>query len=86
LTALIGGIVGGIVALLLVGGLIAFLVTRSRPKVNHQDNNKNKAPTAGTSATAPYDRIPSKDQNYSGHVDTDTSTRNLYDTLTPSEL
>lgn len=29
-SALIGGVVGGIVALLLIGGLIAFLVARSR--------------------------------------------------------
>jgi hypothetical protein len=37
--ALIGGIVGGIVGLLLVGGLIAFLVTRSRRPANDEPNN-----------------------------------------------
>jgi hypothetical protein len=39
--ALIGGIVGGVVALLLIGGLIAFLVARSRRRGgNGEPNNK----------------------------------------------
>jgi hypothetical protein len=38
-TPLIGGIVGGIVALLLIGGLIAFLVARSRRRAKDHPNN-----------------------------------------------
>jgi hypothetical protein len=37
--ALIGGIVGGVVVLLLVGGLIAFLVARSRRGDKDHPNN-----------------------------------------------
>jgi hypothetical protein len=37
--ALIGGIVGGVVALLLIGGLIAFLVARSRRRAKDHPNN-----------------------------------------------
>jgi hypothetical protein len=37
--ALIGGIVGGVVALLLIGGLIAFLVARSRRREKDHPNN-----------------------------------------------
>jgi hypothetical protein len=36
---LIGGIVGGVVALLLIGGLIAFLVTRSKRRGNCEPND-----------------------------------------------
>jgi hypothetical protein len=36
---LIGGIVGGVVALLLIGGLIAFLVARSRRRAKDHPNN-----------------------------------------------
>jgi hypothetical protein len=61
--ALIGGIVGGIVALLLVGGLIAFLVARSRRSHNHEDNSNSNAialpssTTAAPSSTIIYDRV-----------------------------
>jgi predicted lipid-binding transport protein (Tim44 family) len=38
--ALIGGIVGGVVALILIGGLVAFLVKRSRQRrANGEPNN-----------------------------------------------
>jgi hypothetical protein len=37
--ALIGGIVGGVVGLLLIGGLIAFLVTRSRRRAKGEPSN-----------------------------------------------
>lgn len=43
--ALIGGIVGGVVALLLIGGLIAFLVVRSRRSVNNAAVNTYKPAT-----------------------------------------
>jgi uncharacterized membrane protein len=37
--ALIGGIVGGVVALLVVGGLIAYLVARSRRRGKGESNS-----------------------------------------------
>ena len=52
--ALIGGIVGGIVALLLVVGLIAFLVARSRRNVNHQVKS---GPIANTAPVATNSRV-----------------------------
>lgn len=51
--ALIGGIVGGIVALILAGGLIAFVVTRSRRR--KQLKNSDQLPTKATN----YDRAMS---------------------------
>jgi predicted lipid-binding transport protein (Tim44 family) len=42
-TALIGGVVGGVVALFLIIGLIAFIVSRNRRKVaNKQDQPSNR--------------------------------------------
>jgi hypothetical protein len=54
--ALIGGIVGGFVALFLVGGLIAFFVVRSR----RDDKSSAIALPPSTTATSNYDRIPTK--------------------------
>jgi hypothetical protein len=86
-TALIGGIVGGIAALLLVGGLIAFLVARNRRNVNEQDNNKTMANTTATSTavSSNYDRIPTTEYNYI-RIGVEASSRNHYDALTPTEL
>jgi hypothetical protein len=61
--ALIGGIVGGIVALLLVVGLIAFFVARSRRNVNH-------GTTAPPTAQSTYGRLPSQTNNV-GQVNTE---------------
>jgi hypothetical protein len=81
--ALIGGIVGVVVAFLLVGALIAFLVVRSRRRVGHQGNNA----TVAASAASTYDRVPVPTENndYSDRVKVRTVTDH-YDTLTPSEL
>jgi beta-lactamase regulating signal transducer with metallopeptidase domain len=86
--ALIGGIVGGIVALLLVGGLIAFLVARNRRNANEQDNNKAMTNTTAASpaVSSNYDRIPTKISNFSDRVDAAQASKNHYDMLTPNEL
>jgi hypothetical protein len=60
--ALIGGVVGGVFALLLVGGLGAFLVIRSRRRNNQLDNNTAMANTIATPSN--YGRIsPNLDDN-----------------------
>jgi hypothetical protein len=86
--ALIGGVVGGVVALLLIGGLIAFLVARNRRSVNQLDNNNAMTNTTATSTAvlSNYDRIPTKINNYSDHVGVNASSGNHYDSLTPNEL
>jgi hypothetical protein len=82
--ALIGGIVGGVFAFLLFGGLIAFFVTRSRRIVNHDDSDA--MATNADPALGNYGRIPTKHNNYSDHFDTSSSKQKQYDTLTPNEL
>jgi hypothetical protein len=84
--ALIGGIVGGVVALLLVGGLIAFLVARNRRNANQQDNNIAMTNTTATSTASNYDRIPTKINNYNDRVGIDASSRNHYEALAPNEV
>jgi hypothetical protein len=82
--ALIGGIVGGIVALLLIGGLTAFLVMRSRrPKIDGSDEgnamaNRSAAPLSN------YERIPTPTSNYNDRIT--ASQGKDYDRLTSSEL
>jgi hypothetical protein len=46
--ALIGGIVGGVVALLLIGGLIAFIALRSRRNVTQNDSHNAMTTTSAT--------------------------------------
>jgi hypothetical protein len=58
-TALIGGIVGGVVALILVGGLVAFIVARSRRRVNASQDSamqsgRQNLPDAGAGAGAGF--------------------------------
>jgi hypothetical protein len=50
--ALIGGIVGGIVALFVVGGLIAFLVTRSQRRRESASKPNNDAALQAVSVQA----------------------------------
>jgi hypothetical protein len=84
--ALIGGIVGGMAALILIVGLIAFIVLRSRRSSNHPDNNN--AMTSTTPTPSNYDRIPTKNTDYNDRlgVDPDASSGKHYDSLSPSEL
>jgi hypothetical protein len=78
----IGGIVGGVVALLLVGGLVAFFVARNLRNVNQHNSMAN---TTAAAAPSNYDRIPTKINNYSDRVG-DASSRNHYEALAPNEL
>jgi hypothetical protein len=73
--ALIGGIVGGIVALLLMGGLIAFLVVRSRRNIDRGDSSNAMGSTSAIPSN--YDRIP----NLSDRADASSRKANeaLYD-------
>jgi hypothetical protein len=80
--ALIGGIVGGIVALLLIGGLIAFLVARSRRNLNHHDNAIQITSTTPTQNN--YNRIGIPKNNYNDRIQ--ASSRQNYDSLTPREI
>jgi predicted lipid-binding transport protein (Tim44 family) len=82
---MIGGIVGGVVALLLVGGLIAFLVVRNRRSVKPNSNATASDANSAAAATSNYDRIPNTASNYSGHI-ADASPRKHYDSLTSNEL
>lgn len=62
--ALIGGIVGGIVALLLIGGLIAFLVVRNRRNKDHgEEGNAMAKTTAASLPPSNYDRIPENEES-----------------------
>jgi hypothetical protein len=67
-TALIGGIVGGVVALFLIIGLIVFIVTRNRRKVaNNQDqpSNRNDVSMAPAKASASnYGQISARSNVY----------------------
>jgi predicted lipid-binding transport protein (Tim44 family) len=85
--ALIGGIVGGVVALLLVGGLIAFLVTRNRRNANQQVNNRAMTNTTATSTAVliNYDRFPTKINTYSDRSGIDASSGNHYDSANVSD-
>jgi hypothetical protein len=63
--ALIGGVVGGAVALLLIGALIAFCVVRSRRQ--SKDNNANSLHSVHSTTTSPqssYSRVPPAQSNY----------------------
>jgi hypothetical protein len=84
--ALIGGIVGGIVALILIGGLIAFLVVVRSRNLNH-DNNSN-AMTSTTPTPSNYNRIPTKNTNYNDRIGVavDASSGKHYDALASNEL
>jgi hypothetical protein len=63
--ALIGGIVGSVVALLLFCGLTAFVLARTRRNVNHDDNINGVASTSVASAPSNYGRIPTRPKNES---------------------
>jgi hypothetical protein len=62
--SLIGGIVGGVVALLLVCGLIAFFVARSRRRVKDEPSNDAAMQSARDNASAPTDYAPFVLNNY----------------------
>jgi hypothetical protein len=81
--ALIGGIIGGIVALLLIVGAIAFILMRSNRKVKAHDLGQPVArPINGN-----YDQIdfPSS-SHYSNSANVQSSMPNHYDSLTPNEV
>jgi hypothetical protein len=51
-TALIGGVVGGVVALLIVVGVIAFLVSRNQRNNQYQPSNRNDTSMAPAQASS----------------------------------
>jgi hypothetical protein len=86
--ALIGGIVGGIVALLVIGGLVAFIVARNRRNVTNEENAMASiapALVASINNCDPYDFIPTIPNN-SDRVGVDALSRNHYDVLNPNEV
>jgi hypothetical protein len=96
--ALIGGVVGGAVALLLIGALIAFCVVRSRRQ--SKDNNANSLHSVHSTTTSPqsnygrvppaqsnYSRVPPAQSNYSERSFAPAETRSShYDVLNANEL
>jgi hypothetical protein len=86
--ALIGGVVGGAVALLLIGALIAFCVVRSRRQ--SKDNNANALHSVHSTTTSPqsnYCRVPPAQSNYSERSFAPAETRSShYDVLNANEL
>lgn len=90
--ALIGGIVGGIVALLLIAGVIAFIVMRNRKaKANQQSTNDghslNPIAVLAQPSNSNYDRIdiPSP-SHYSETANVQSPSQNHYDSLKVSEI
>jgi hypothetical protein len=90
-SALIGGIVGGVVALLIVVGVIAFTVMRNR-KAKHNQQSTNDAHSLSPPAQpskSNYDRIdiPSTStSHYSERANVQSPTQNHYDSLKASEI
>lgn len=84
--ALIGGIIGGAITLVLIGALIAFCVARSRRK-QPKDNN---ASVLYSATTAPpesnYGRIAPTQSNYTETVSIAQSGNSHYDSLNANEL
>jgi hypothetical protein len=93
-TAMIGGIVGGVVALLIVVGVIAFIVMRNRKaKANQQSANDGHSlslsPPVAIAQPSNNDRndndIPST-SHYIAYVHAQSPTQDHYDTLTAGEI
>jgi hypothetical protein len=91
-TALIGGIVGGVVALLIVVGVIAFIVMRNRKaKADQRSTNDGHSLSPPAVLAQPsnsnYDRIdiPSP-SHYSEKANVQSPTQNHYDSLKASEI
>jgi hypothetical protein len=90
-SALIGGIVGGVVALLIVVGVIAFIAMRNRKaKANQQSTNDGHSlnpPAVLAQPSSNYDRIdiPSP-SHYSERANVQSPTQNHYDSLKASEI
>jgi hypothetical protein len=91
-TALIGGIVGGVVALLIVVGVIAFIVMRNRKaKANQQSTNDGHSLSPPAVLAQPsnsnYDRIDSPSpSHYSERANVQSPTQNHYDSLKAGEI
>jgi hypothetical protein len=89
-SALIGGVVGGVVALLIVVGVIAFIVMRNRKaKDNQQSTNDGHSlsPPVVIAQPSNYDRndIPST-SHYSDIANVQSPTQNHYDSLNANEI
>jgi cell division protein FtsN len=68
-SALIGGVVGGVVALLIVVGVIAFIVIRSRKaKANQQSTNDGHSLSPRNPNNSDYDRVMVTNTNEYGDV------------------
>jgi type II secretory pathway pseudopilin PulG len=81
-SALIGGIVGGAIALLLLGALIAFCVARSRRnrKVQQEDNSTGHIASTLQSTRSEYGRIVANNPN-NDYADVPIVPPSNYDTL-----
>jgi hypothetical protein len=92
--ALIGGIVGGIVALILIVGVIAFIVARNRKAKESQGHSLQSSPPAPGSAlvqpsNSNYDRIniqPTSNSNYAARAVESPTQPSHYDALRPNEV
>jgi hypothetical protein len=86
-TALIGGVVGGVVALLIVVGVIAFIVSRNRKAKANQQSTKDGhslSPPAvlARPSNSNYDRIDIRSpSHYSETANLESPTRDHYDSL-----
>jgi hypothetical protein len=97
-TALIGGIVGGVIALLIVIGVIAFIVLRNRKaKANQQSANDGHSlslspvPPVAIAQPSNNDRndnnIPSTStSHYIEYVHAQSPTQDYYDSLNAGEI
>lgn len=77
---LIGGIVGGFIAVLVVVGIVAVILARNRRTQAKQNGGP---PTADAPAKGNYDRVPSS--QYGGAVSRSPA-HSHYDSLKPSEV
>jgi hypothetical protein len=88
-TALIGGVVGGVVALLIVVGVIAFIVMRNRKATANQQstNDGHSLSPPAQPSKSNYDRIdiPSP-SHYSERANVQSPAQNHYDSLNAGEI
>jgi hypothetical protein len=93
-SALIGGIVGGVVALILVAALIGFIVARIRQQQERKDDDHqlpstNAAAVHSATVASPnsnYGHIQPSISNYSEHFVVESPSRGHYDSLAASEI